>query len=232
MTGLVTAGNGVDTGVRPDVSLVMAHSQTLFCQSLGAYLEDQAGIRVIGSCSSAGAIRDLVESTHPDLLVVDWALLTDGSMGLLRTLTKNLRGPSVLLLIAEEDSDVAALGMRMGAAACVLKEGPVDDLLAAIRAVAAGQMWMSPALLAALFAEYRADSAQLEAREQVNRLAPREKEVLRLMVAGWDRNAMAEAIHVSNNTVRTHVQNIEKKLKVHSVVAAVSVALQAGLRPD
>jgi DNA-binding NarL/FixJ family response regulator len=114
----------------------------------------------------------------------------------------------------------------------VLKQAPLCELLSAIRSVAAGQMWMSPALLTVLFSEYRADADELRAREQLNRLTPRELEVLRLMVSGYNRRDIASQLHVSSDTVRTHAQSLEKKLRVHSAVAAVSIALQAGLRPD
>lgn len=218
--------------VRSETSVAMADSQAVLCESLAAYLTGQPDMRVIGSCGTIGAVGDLVGSTHPDVLLLDCDLLTDVGMEYIRTITSIPRGPSVILLMTREDRDVTALAMRMGVSACVLKQAPLDDLIAAIRSVAAGQMWMSPALLTAMFAEYRADSDQLRAREQLNRLTPRELEVLRLMVTGLGRNAIAERLHVSSNTVRTHAQNLEKKLKVHSAVAAVSIALQAGLRPD
>jgi DNA-binding NarL/FixJ family response regulator len=93
-------------------------------------------------------------------------------------------------------------------------------------------MWMSPTLLTALLSECRADADQQRAREQLNRLTPRETEVLRLMVNGHNRRQIADQLHVSSETVRTHAQSLQKKLQVHSGVAAVSLALKAGLRPD
>jgi DNA-binding NarL/FixJ family response regulator len=222
----------VATGPGYETSVAMADAQAVLCESLAAYLGRQSGIRVIGSCNSAGAIGDLVESTRPDVLLLDYGLLADVGMEFLGTLTSQARGPAVVLLMTREDRETTALAMRMGASACVLKQASLEDLLAAIRAVADGQMWMSPQLLTAVFGDYRADTDQRKAREQLDKLTPRELEVLRMMVAGLGRNAIAEGLHVSSNTVRTHAQNLEKKLKVHSAVAAVSIALRAGLRPE
>jgi DNA-binding NarL/FixJ family response regulator len=219
-------------GAGSETTVAMADAQAVLCESLAAYLKRQAGLRVTGSCGSIAGVGDLVDSTHPDVLLLDSELLADVGMEFIHTITSIPRGPSVILLMAREDRETTALAMQMGASACVLKQAPLDDLMTAIRSVAVGQMWMSPALLTAMFAEYRADSDQLRAREQLNLLTPRELQVLKMMVAGLSRSAIAERLHVSTNTARTHAQNLEKKLKVHSAVAAVSIALQAGLRPD
>ena len=67
--------------------------------------------------------------------------------------------------------------------------------------------------------------------QRLERLTPRELQILALMVDGLERSAIAKRLHVSPHTVRTHMQNLQAKLGVHSGVAAVSVALRAGLRP-
>lgn len=67
--------------------------------------------------------------------------------------------------------------------------------------------------------------------ERLERLTPRERQVLRLMVDGLERSTIAKRLHVSPHTVRTHTQNLQAKLGAHSGVAAVSIALRAGLRP-
>lgn len=213
-------------------SIVIADAHAVLCESLAAYLGRQDGLRVIDSCSSIAAVTDLVEATHPDVLLLDADLLNPIGMEHLRTITTIPRGPAVILLMTREDREATSSAMRMGVSACVLKQTPLDELVSAIRAVTAGQMWLSPALVTAMFAEYRADSEELRAREQLSRLTTRELEVLRLMVGGLGREAIGNRLHVSSNTVRTHTQNLEKKLGVHSAVAAVSIALQAGIRPD
>lgn len=222
----------VTKGSRHATTVAIADSQAVFCESLAAYLREEAGMRVMGSCGTIGAVGDLVGATRPDVLLLDSDLLDDVGMSFVRTITSLPRAPFVILLMTKEDRDATSLAMRMGVSACVMKQTALDDLIAAICSVAAGQMWMSPALLTAMFGEYRANSNELRAREQLSRLTPRELEILGLMVAGLGRIAIAERLHVSSNTVRTHAQNLEKKLKVHSAVAAVSIALQAGLRPE
>lgn len=215
-----------------DIRVVLGHPQLLLCQSLAAYLDGRAGIRVAGTCGGVGAVRELVDATRPDTVVLGWDLLCRQEMEFAPSGRGGAEGPSLVLLMASKDYEAVAQGLRMGASACVLEHGPLDDLTRALKSVVIGDMWISPPLLTALLAERSAGPAQIEARHHLHRLTGRETEVLKLLVAGRDRKMMAATLHVSSNTVRTHVQNIEQKLKVHSVVAAVSLALQAGFRPE
>lgn len=217
---------------RPEIGVAIACSEALLGESVTVYLKAQAGIRVVASCTSARAIRELLQSTRLDVLVIDMELLPERPEEFIRSVAEPRTGTSWVLLMAKEDGDVAAQAMRTGVSACVSKQAPIHDLIAAIRSVADGQMWMSPGLLTAMFRDQRSDPDRRVAWEMLDRLTARELEVLSLMVAGSSRSSIAEGLHLSGNTVRTHTQNIQKKLRVRSSVAAVSVALKAGLRPD
>ncbi len=213
------------------LSIAVADPQAVLRESLAAYLSTREGIRVVGTSSSVRGLLDLVEATQPEVLVADADLFGEGGIEAISSLMARPKPPRVVILMTGGDRERAASAMRMGVSACVLKEAPLDDLLSAIHAVAEGQMWMSPPLLTAMFSEYRTNVEQLRAREELKRLTQRELEVLRLMVSGYSRAAIAEALHVANDTVRTHTQNLERKLNVHSAVAAVAIARQAGMRP-
>ena len=114
-----------------------------------------------------------------------------------------------------------------------LAQSTMDGFLSAIRGVARGESHIPNALLTpVLMALRQSTPPPNQARLRLDRLSPREDEILTLMIKGLDRHLIAEQLGLSVNTVRTHVKNILQKLEVHSSLEAVSVALLAGERPD
>jgi two-component system NarL family response regulator len=219
-------------GAVNELAVAIADTHAVLCESLAAYLDNEDGIRVVGSTSTVTDILDLIDATHPQVLLLDADLIGDNPSTHIRGVTTLARAPAVVLLMSQRDRDLATNAMRLGVTGCVLKRAPLIELLDAIRSAARGEIWISSSLLTVMFAEYRADSDMAKAREQLNQLTPRELEVLQLLVEGASREAIATRLHLSLNTVRTHTQNLEKKLRVRSAVAAVSIALRAGLRPN
>jgi DNA-binding NarL/FixJ family response regulator len=217
--------------VADELTVAIADTHAVLCESLAAYLDSEEGFRVVGATSSPVEIHGLIAASRPDVLVLGADLLGDESLMRLREITMLAKGPAVVLLMSQKDRDAATNALRLGVAGCVLKRAPLHELVDAIRSAAHGEIWISSSLLTVIFAEYRADSDMTRAREQLNQLTPRELEVLQLLVEGASRENIAAQLHLSRNTVRTHTQNLEKKLKVRSAVAAVSIALRAGLRP-
>jgi DNA-binding NarL/FixJ family response regulator len=136
--------------------------------------------------------------------------------------------PAIVVLTAYGDMAAALDAVRAGAAGFVPKNASVEQVISAVRAAVLGGTWLPYELLAKLVGEYRDPlGPQLLAQ-----LTAREHQVLRLMVSGMDRNGIAERLHQSPNTVRTHIRNVIVKLDCHSAVEAVAVALRAGLRPE
>ena len=138
--------------------------------------------------------------------------------------------PAVVLLMADEDHDLAARALQRGVSGFVLKSAPIRELVEAIHWAAKGQLWMSPPLLTGLLHQ-RPSASTTEAKGRLAQLTKREFDVLNLLIEGFHQSEISRRLFVSENTVRTHSQNLQRKLGVHSAVAAVSVALDAGLRP-
>ncbi|MDH6112465.1 DNA-binding NarL/FixJ family response regulator [Kitasatospora sp. MAP12-15] len=141
-------------------------------------------------------------------------------------------GLRAVVLAAEDDPRQAVRALYAGAAGWVAKESSLTRLLAVLRGVLRGETHLPPALLTGVVRELTtARRDRTESERLVETLTPREKQVLRCMVAGLGRQAVAERLYLSPHTVRTHMQNVLGKLGVHSTLAAVALARRAGIGP-
>ncbi|MEU8822408.1 response regulator transcription factor [Streptomyces sp. NPDC048636] len=141
-------------------------------------------------------------------------------------------GVRTVVLAERDDPRRAAAALQAGACGWVAKDCSLVRLLAVIRGVLRDETHLPPALLTGVLRELTAARKhRTESERLVESLTPREREVLRCMVAGLGRKAVAERLFLSPHTVRTHMQNVLGKLGVHSTLAAVALARRAGVGP-
>ena len=137
-----------------------------------------------------------------------------------------------VVLAERDDPRHAAAALQAGAGGWVAKDCSLSRLLQVIRGVLKDETHLPPALLTGVLRELTATRKhRTESERLVESLTPREREVLRCMVAGLGRKAVAERLYLSPHTVRTHMQNVLGKLGVHSTLAAVALARRAGVGP-
>ena len=235
----------------------MVDDHRIFAESLAAALAAEPDVDVAAAGSGPAALRSLdraaAESRRFDVLLVDADLGTLSAPGHLpaaRTATEHghvglvdgisLVGvvrsghPAVRTVVLAEKDDTrrAALALQAGASGWVAKDCSLQRLLAVIRGVLRDETHLPPALLTGVLRELTAARKhRTESERLVESLTPREREVLRCMVAGLGRKAVAERLYLSPHTVRTHMQNVLGKLGVHSTLAAVALARRAGVGP-
>ncbi|MCU7823160.1 LuxR C-terminal-related transcriptional regulator [Kitasatospora sp. DSM 101779] len=138
-----------------------------------------------------------------------------------------------VVLATDDDPRRAVRALQAGASGWVAKDSSLGRLLAVVRGVLRDETHLPPALLTGVVRELTsARRDRTESERLVGTLTPREEEVLRCMVAGLGRQAVAERLYLSPHTVRTHMQNVLGKLGVHSTLAAVAVARRAGITPS
>lgn len=211
-----------------DIAVAIVDAHPLFCESLVAHLSDEDGIRLVGSTTRVAEVPELLVATRPDVLVIDEV----GARDLLPHVGGSQADPASVLMMAGIDHAMSEWAVRHGVSGIVLKESPLHDLLDAVRWVARGKKWIAPPLLSALLVHHDGDVKPEEDHRRIARLTQREEEILGLMVDGSTQREIAEHLHLSVNTIRTHSHNLQKKLDVHSALAAVSLALQEGFRPS
>ncbi|THA26029.1 response regulator transcription factor [Streptomyces sp. RKND-216] len=155
-----------------------------------------------------------------------------GGLTLLARMCTAHPGLRAVVLAERDDPAVAAAALQAGACGWVAKDSSLSRLLHVVRGVLKGETHLPPLLLTGVLEELTASREhRSESERLVHALTPREYEVLRCMVAGLGRKAVAERLYLSPRTVRTHMQNVLGKLGVHSTLAAVALARRAGVPP-
>ncbi|EDY48322.1 two-component system response regulator [Streptomyces clavuligerus] len=242
------------------IRVLVVDDHRIFAESLAAALAAEPDVEVAAAGSGPAALRclerALADGRGFDVMLVDAdlgagggrpqavrapvarAVPDDGDEGLVDgiTLVAGVRSvhPAVRTVVLAEKDDPrrAALALQAGACGWVAKDCSLQRLLAVIRGVLRDETHLPPALLTGVLRELTAARKhRTESERLVESLTPREREVLRCMVAGLGRKAVAERLFLSPHTVRTHMQNVLGKLGVHSTLAAVALARRAGVGP-
>ena len=185
-----------------------------------AVLGGEPELQVIGEADSAASAVAAAERLHPDLVLMDLRL-GDGPSGAVATaLLRELPEAPAVLVLTNSDTDADILSaVAAGASGYLLKDAPPAELVAAVRAAAAGESALAPAIAARLLDRLRTPQVTLTAREL---------EVLELVAAGCSNAETAARLHVSETTVKTHLSHINTKLGVSSRGAAVAAARRMG----
>lgn len=235
------------------IRVLVVDDHRIFAESLAAALAAEPDVDVAAAGSGPAALRCLdraaAEGRRFDVLLVDADLGAAAAPTVARAVPDNgeevVDGISLVAGVREGRPDVrtvvlaekddpgrAALALQAGASGWVAKDCSLQRLLTVIRGVLRDETHLPPALLTGVLRELTAARKhRTESERLVESLTPREREVLRCMVAGLGRKAVAERLFLSPHTVRTHMQNVLGKLGVHSTLAAVALARRAGVGP-
>jgi len=192
-------------------------------EGLSALINDQADMKVVGNVGTVAESVTAATELDPDIVLLDFHL-PDGTGPDAAAAIRGVRPAAKMIFLTREDTEGARFAaVQSGASAFLHKSRAAAEVVAAIRDVARGKILITPRTIATLLAKRRALEAQLE------RLTPREKEVLRLMAEGHPSRAIAAQLGISYTTVRTHIRSLGSKLAVHSKLEAIIKARELGL---
>ncbi len=208
----------------------LADCQPLFNEALQALIERDGRHDVVGSGSTAAQVMGAVARLEPDLVLVDADLALVVRPPLVEAILG--RDPSAKVLVLAQETDVELLlgAIRSGAVGVVGKKSGTRTVLRAVQAALDGEGVVPRAMLPELFRRLL-DLGERDADSPLNRLSPREREVLGLLGRGWNNARIGRELFISPHTVRTHVQNILQKLEMHSKLEAATFAMQRDLAP-
>lgn len=200
------------------VRVVLADDHTMVRQGLRSLLE-KSGIAVVGEAANGhDAIRTAVELA-PDVLVMDVAMPRLNGVEATARIAKEAPSTRVLMLSMHDAEEYVHRAIGAGASGYLLKGSGIADLVAAVRAVAAGHAFFSPTVARYLLKERGGNTA----------LTTREYEVLQLVAEGHSNSDIAQMLHISPRTIEGHRANIMKKLRIHDLPALVRYAIRHGL---
>jgi two-component system NarL family response regulator len=212
------------------IRILIADEQALFREAVQLILENEPDLRVVADAGDGLQAVASAERTRPDVAMVYAHLPNcDGirTTGLMRE-----RVPECSVLVVDDAEDHGALvaALRAGATGYVAKTQPLVDLIAAARSVHMGYPHIPQGMLAGLLTLLLQNRAeQDEAFRLIGRLTRREREVLALLADGGDNQSIAQALVISPQTARTHIQNVLTKMRLHSRLEAAMFVRQNGL---
>jgi DNA-binding NarL/FixJ family response regulator len=217
-------GSGMVLPMAP-ISVLAVDDHRVFADALAVRLSAERDLEPVTVAYSVAEAGSRLSRTPVDVAIVDYSLGDGTGTELaerLRQLSPNTR---VVILTAAHSIEAVVDGLSAGVRAWLPKTVDTAHLIDVIRGVHAGEMWLAPALLGAVMPVLLARSAA-PPPDLFAVLTQREREVLDCMVAGLNRDEIANRLGVSGNTVRTHTQNLTGKLGVHSSLQAVTLALR------
>lgn len=200
----------------------------LFRQGLRELLED-AGVAVIGEAADGMNGVRLAQELRPDVVLMDLHMPRMDGIDATAEIAKLEQPPAVLMLTVSTTSHDVLDAIAAGAAGYVLKDAPVEEIVAGVRAAATGHTPISATVAGSLIAHVRDRSEGPPALESLPSLTERETEILRLVAAGHDNRQIAEQLYLSPSTVKNHVSSILEKLGVKTRVQAAVRASRAGI---
>ena len=215
------------------IRVVLADDQPLIRAGFRMFLTSDLEIEVVGEASSGRAAVETVRSTRADVVLMDIRMPDMDGIEATRRIAEadDLAGVRVLVLTTFEDDDSVLLALRAGASGFLGKNVEPAELLHAIRVVAAGDSLLSPSATRALLTRFVNQSlpADLPDVALLGRLTEREREVLSLVAHGLSNDQIAERLHLSPLTVKTHVSRTMTKLDARDRAQVVVLAYQSGL---
>jgi DNA-binding NarL/FixJ family response regulator len=202
------------TETRP-TRIVIVDDHTLFREGVRRILEVEPDLVFVGQAGTAAEALDLLERVASDILLLDLRLVDSQGIDILPRLLAGPAAPRVLIVTAFPDEAVIAEAIRLGARGVVLKDAAPDMLLAAIRAVMAGEMWFPPELTSRVIAALSNASPVAGPARRVHLLTPREREIVGLVGQGLRNREVAERLAITEKTTKGHLTSIFQKLGVN-----------------
>ena len=206
------------------IRILLADDHAVVRQGFKMILSAQPDMEIVGEAGNGREAVELADQLHPDIVVMDVAMPELNGIEATRRLAASAPHSRVVALSMHKDSVYVREILRAGARGYLLKDSPAPDLLAAVRAVASGEGYLSPAVSDAVLNDYRR-----HVTNPVDLLSSREREVLQMLAEGKTNKEIAVILNLSVYTVDAHRGRIMEKLNLHSINELVRFAVRNGL---
>jgi DNA-binding NarL/FixJ family response regulator len=219
------------------IRVLLADDQALVRTGFRMILVGADDIEVVGEASDGHEAAELARTARPDVVVMDVRMPRMNGVEATQQIRQRNQGstaPKILILTTFDLDEYVYAALRAGASGFLLKDTLASDLLSALRAVAAGDSVIAPAATRRLVERFlpTAEAPHPPDQTKLDELTPREREVLGLIARGLSNAEIAQRMHLSEGTVKSHVGRVLTKLGIRDRVQAVIVAYEGGfIRP-
>ena len=213
------------------IAVLVVDDHHVFAEAIATALSLAPDIHVVDTVGTVAEGIAAIGRRPPDVALLDYELPDGLGTEICARARADHPDCRVVMLSQFEDPRVVVEAIEAGAAAFLPKTSSLTEVADAVRAAHDGETLLPASAIQSLVSELRRASAPAATNDRPD-LTPREREILRLIAQGQTNAAIAEQLVVSPHTVRTHVQNLLRKLDVHSKLAAVAAALRLGLLPE
>ncbi len=207
------------------IRILIADDHPLFREGVTHSLISEPGLMVVGEAGSGEEAFEMAADLLPDVLLMDITMPGQGGIAAVGRITAACPTLRVIMLTVSEDEDNLMAALKAGASGYVLKGVAAEDLVRAVRAVAAGNVYISPGLAGSILFEMTNEPPD----DPLDELTNRECEVLRLVAEGLTNREIGERLFLAEKTVKHYMSSILQKLQVRSRVEAALLAQRHGL---
>lgn len=209
------------------IRVMLADDHRMLRDALIMVLDREADIEVVGVAEDGTSALIKARECDPDVMVLDIAMPGMNGVQVARILSDEVPRIRILALSAYMDKRFVQEALKAGAAGYVTKAAAATELPRAIRAVAAGQNYLSPEITSAVVSQFTSDGGTIVATESP--LSAREREVLRLVADGVRTAAIGRRLGITEGTVEAHRRNVMRKLDIRTVAELTKYAVREGL---
>jgi DNA-binding NarL/FixJ family response regulator len=212
------------------IRTLVADDQQVVREGFAALLGTQDDMTVVASAADGGEAVRLSAEHDPDVVLMDVRMpVLDGIEATREIAAANENGPRILILTTFDLDDYVYDALQAGASGFLLKDVPAETLFEAVRVIAGGEALLAPAITRRLIAEFARLRPRQVRPDALAALTPRETEILGLVAEGLSNAEIAERLVLSDETVKTHVSHVLRKLGLRDRAQAVVVAYESGL---
>jgi two-component system response regulator NreC len=209
--------------------LLLVDDHAVVRSGLRMLLSAESDVEIVGEASTAAQAIQAATSVKPDVILMDIGLPDMSGIDATREIKKKFPEISIVALTIHEDEEYFFKMLEAGASGYVPKRAAPEELLIAIRAAAAGEVYLYPSLAKLLVSDYLSQEHPAEEKANIDGLTDREHEVLTYLAEGANNEKIAAELVISPKTVERHRENIMRKLNMHSRAELVRYAIRKGI---
>lgn len=211
------------------IKILIVDDHTLFREGLVSLFHSQPTITIVGEAGTGGEALAQALTMEPDVILMDIGLPDMDGLDVIKSILEQRPEMKIIILTVYDNDELLFEAIRRGAKGYLLKNTPVTKLIAAVHALERGEAALSRTMTGRVLEKISTLTINEIPKEEMDALTPRQVEILRLIAHGASNKQIAESLYLSENTVKVHIHNILKKLKVRKRHEAVNFARRRGL---